>query len=68
MADDLPLPVDRLIHVASAVFALVFTLLVASLLGELVSALALRAGVVNEETNGEAIVRTVATFASFLRP
>lgn len=66
MADDPPVPVDRLIHLVSAVFALVFTLVVASLIGELVSTLALRAGVVSQETNGEAILQTVATFGSFL--
>lgn len=66
MADDLPVPVDRLIHFASAVFALLFTLVVASVAGELVLTAALRAGVVAEGTNGAEILGTVATFASFL--
>ena len=66
MADDLPLPVDRLVHVASAVFALLFTLVVAGLIGELVSTLALRVGVVAEGTNEADILGTVATFGSFL--
>jgi len=66
MADDPPVPVDQLIHLVSAVFALIFTLVVASLIGELISTLALRAGVVSEETNGEAILQTIATFGSFL--
>ena len=66
MADDLSLPVDRLVHVASAVFALLFTLVVAGLIGELVSTLALRVGVVAEGTNEADILGTVATFGSFL--
>ena len=66
MADDLPLPVDRLVHVASAVFALLFTLVVASVVTGPVSTLAVRAGVVAEGTNGLAIVETVVQFVSFL--
>ena len=66
MADDLSLPVDRLVHVASAVFALLFTLVVASVVTGPVSTLAVRAGVVAEGTNGLAIVETVVQFVSFL--
>jgi hypothetical protein len=66
MTDDLPVPVERLVHVVSAVFALVFALVLASLITQLVTSLALRAGVVADDTNAFTLLQTVVSFASFL--
>ncbi|MDZ5809884.1 type II CAAX endopeptidase family protein [Halorubrum sp. AD140] len=66
MTDDLPVPVDRLVHVASAAFALVLSLLVASLIAQLATSAAVGVGVVAPETNAFALLQTVATFAGFL--
>jgi membrane protease YdiL (CAAX protease family) len=66
MTDDLPVPVDRLVHAASAVFALVFALLVAGLIAQLATSAAVGLGVVAPETNAFTLVRTVASFVGFL--
>ena len=66
MTDDLPVPVDRLVHVASAVFALVFALVLTSLITQLVTSLALRVGVVAADTNAFALLQTAVSFAGFL--
>lgn len=66
MTDDLPLPVDRLIALASAAFALVFTLVVASVVGDVATSLAVRTGILTEGTNAHTVFQTVATFGSFL--
>lgn len=66
MTEDLPLPVDRLVHAASAAFALVFALLVADLTAQLVTSAAVGVGVVAPETNAFTLVRTVASFVGFL--
>lgn len=66
MTDDLPVPVERLVHAASAVFALVFALLAASLIAQLATSAAVGVGVVAPETNAFTLLRTVASFAGFL--
>ena len=66
MTDDLPVPVERLVHATSAVFALVFALLAASLIAQLAASAAVGVGVVAPETNAFALLRTVASFAGFL--
>ena len=66
MTDDLPVPVDRLVHVVSAVFALVFALVLTSLITQLVTSLALRVGVVTADTNAFALLQTAVSFAGFL--
>ena len=66
MTDDLPVPVDRLVHAASAVFALVFALVVAGLVSQLVTATAVNAGVIEPDTNAFTVLRTVGNFVGFL--
>ncbi|EMA58692.1 CPBP family intramembrane glutamic endopeptidase [Halorubrum lipolyticum] len=68
MTDDLPvsLPVDRLVHAASAVFALVFALVVSSLIAQLATSAAVGVGVVAPDTNAFAILQFVASFVGFL--
>lgn len=66
MTDDLSVPVDRLVHAASAVFALVFALLVAGLIAQLATSAAVGLGVVAPETNAFTLVQTVASFVGFL--
>ncbi|MFC5277381.1 CPBP family intramembrane glutamic endopeptidase [Halorubrum rubrum] len=58
--------IERGVHVASAVLALLFTLVIAGLLTELATSLALRSGVVAEDTNAFTLLRTVVSFAGFL--
>lgn len=60
------LPVNRLLAVASALFALVFTLVVASLVTELVLSVTVGLGIVAEETNTYQLVQTIASFVGFL--
>ena len=66
MTDDLPVPVDRLVHAASAVFALVFALVVASLISQLATSAAVGVGIIAPETNAFAILQFVASFVGFL--
>jgi len=66
MTDDHPIPVERLVHAASAVVALLFGLVVASLISQLVTSAAVEIGVVTRDTNAFAILRTVANFGGFL--
>jgi len=66
MTDDLPLPVDRLVHAVSAAFALIFALFAASLIAEVVTSAAVGVGAVAPETNGFALLQYVASFAGFL--
>ncbi|MFD1569416.1 CPBP family intramembrane glutamic endopeptidase [Halorubrum laminariae] len=66
MTDDLPVPVDRLVHVASAVFALVFALVLTSLITQLATSVALQVGVVAADTNAFALLETAVSFAGFL--
>jgi len=66
MTDDHPVPVERLVHAGSAVVALLFALVVASLISQLVTSVAVEIGVVTRDTNAFAIFRTVANFGGFL--
>jgi membrane protease YdiL (CAAX protease family) len=66
MTDDLSVPVDRLVRLASAVFAVVFALIVASAVTPSIAALGVRAGLVAEGGTGWRLLRTVTQFAGFL--
>ncbi|GAB3698513.1 CPBP family intramembrane glutamic endopeptidase [Halorubrum pallidum] len=66
MTDDLPVPVDRLVHVVSAAFALVFALVLTSLITQVVTSFALRVGVVTDGTNAFTLLETAVSFAGFL--
>ncbi len=66
VASDVPVPVERLLQLATAVFVVVLALLVASAVTAPVTNLAVRVGLVDEGTNGRQLLRTVIQFAGFL--
>lgn len=66
MTDDLPLPANRLIVLASAVFALVFTVVVADVVGSVATTSAVRSGILTEETNAYSVFETITLFGGFL--
>lgn len=63
--DDPALPIRRLLRVASAVFAIVFALVVASAITAPVTGIAVRVGLVSEETSAWQVLRTVVQFGGF---
>lgn len=65
-ATDIDVPVERIGRVATAVFAVVFAFVVASAITGPVTGLAVRIGLVAEETNAWQVLRTVVQFGGFL--
>ncbi|WP_200531117.1 type II CAAX endopeptidase family protein [Halorubrum sp. LN27] len=66
MSESPPEPVNRILRVASAAFAVVFALLVASAVTEPVAQAAVSLGLVGAETTGLQVFRTLLQFAGFL--
>ncbi|PAU82974.1 CPBP family intramembrane metalloprotease [Halorubrum salipaludis] len=66
MSESPPEPVNRVLRVASAAFAVVFALLVASAVTEPAAQAAVSLGLVGAETTGQQVVRTLVQFAGFL--
>lgn len=66
MSEHPPAPIERLVRVASALFAVVFALLVASAITAPVAGLAVSLGLVAEGTTAFQVLRTVLQFAGFL--
>ncbi|SMO32822.1 CPBP family intramembrane glutamic endopeptidase [Halorubrum cibi] len=66
MTENLPPALDRVVRVASAAFAIVFALVVASAIATPVADLAVRIGLVADGGNGWQLLRTLGQFAGFL--
>lgn len=66
MTEELPALLDRAVRVASAAFAVVFALVVASAIATPVADLAVRTGLVADGGNGWQLLRTLGQFAGFL--
>ncbi|MGQ3329211.1 lysostaphin resistance A-like protein [Halorubrum sp. FL23] len=66
MSESPPEPVNRILRVVSAAFAVVFALLVASAVTAPVAQVAVSLGLVAEETTGLQVLQTILQFAGFL--
>ncbi|OYR90305.1 CPBP family intramembrane metalloprotease, partial [Halorubrum sp. E3] len=66
MSESPPEPVNRILRVVSAAFAVVFALLVASAVTAPVAQVAVSLGLVAEETTGLQVLQTLLQFAGFL--